>query len=341
MRLVPVIDTSLFRNEMQNEENVLVTSSSDRTIRLWWKGRSCRSFKGHNGPVTTLADKLLGNCERKVLASGGEDCTVRLWLVGSSGKRHPLTMTYHGHEKPISCLSVARYKASLLVSMSTDSRVRVWDASSPSSSSSSCVGMTCVSGPPVGMKCHDTQCYIAAGSSVTAVDLRTMQKVSTTAVHLPKMYSFEMLPSKWLICTGGDDKAMLWDIRKNQAKPEPVAELEPHVGRVTMLHMDPYKVVTGGPSDYHVNVWETGTGFLVNQLDCRVPGESGDYRFGLSAMAVDGCRIVTSGCAKEPGILYFRDFSNCSVPVSSPGSSSGSDCSSGSKFWDSQLLSCA
>jgi len=52
--------------------------------------------------------------------------------------------------------------------------------------------------------------------------------------------------------------------------------------------MYPYKVVTGGPFDYHVNVWETSTGALANQLECCLRGESGDI-VGLSTMKVDKC----------------------------------------------------
>lgn len=75
-----------------------------------------------------------------------------------------------------------------------------------SSGSSSCVGMVGFPGTPAGMECHETLCYVAAGSSVTAIDIRTMQKVCTVAVHPPKIHSFKMLPSKWLMCTGGEEK---------------------------------------------------------------------------------------------------------------------------------------
>lgn len=86
-------------------------------------------------------------------------------------------------------------------------QVRVWDTgASSSSSSSACVGMTCVPGPPVAMKCDDALCYIAAGPLVTAIDLRTMRKAFIAAIHAPKLYSFEMLPGKWLSCTGGEDR---------------------------------------------------------------------------------------------------------------------------------------
>lgn len=117
-------------------------------------------------------------------------------------------------------------------------------------------------------------------------------------------------------------------MRKNQAKPNPnaVAELE-HGSLVSMLHMDSYKVVTGGPLDYHANIWETDTGLLANQLDCHFPGETQNYD-GISAMGVYGSCIVTSGCYEEPAVLYFRDFSNCSVSLSSP------DEDRSLKFWE-------
>ncbi|KAK1259408.1 hypothetical protein QJS04_geneDACA021398 [Acorus gramineus] len=121
-RLFPLRDTFLFRSEAQIQDNVLVTSSCDHTIRLWWKGCSQRCFRGHNGPVTTLADKLLGDANAKFLASGGEDGTVRLWSFCTSGKRHALKATFYGHQKPITALSVAGHKPSLLVSISQDAK---------------------------------------------------------------------------------------------------------------------------------------------------------------------------------------------------------------------------
>lgn len=61
-------------------------------------------------------------------------------------------------------------------------------------------------GAPVGLKCHESLLYVAAGSSVVVIDLRTMQKVVTAAVYPPNLCSFEILPSKSLICTGGMGK---------------------------------------------------------------------------------------------------------------------------------------
>ncbi|XP_057447603.1 probable E3 ubiquitin ligase complex SCF subunit sconB [Lotus japonicus] len=310
MRLFSHDDMSLCRGETQGEQNVLVTSSCDHSIRLWWKGSCLRCLRGHNGPVLSLSNELLGEGSSKVLASGGEDSTVRLWSLGSSGERgkHALKATLYGHVKPVNFLSVAGHKTSLLVSMSRDSKVRVWDTAT---SSSSCVG-TSFSGAPVNMKCHESLLYVAAGSSVTAVDLRTMHKVITIAVHPSKLYSFDAFPSKYLICTGSDDRAMLWDIRRNQepVKPELISELGGHRGPVTCLHMDPYKIITGGRIDECVNVWEVDTGVKIRPLLCF----SGSKDMGCDAMAVDGCRIITASYCRNLGILRFRDFNNATKP---------------------------
>ncbi|XP_054792810.1 uncharacterized protein LOC129298420 isoform X2 [Prosopis cineraria] len=333
MRLFFLNDISLFRGETESEQKVLVTSSCDHSIRLWRKGSCQRCFRGHNGPVLSLSNKLLGEDNVKVLASGGDDGTVRLWSLSSSGKRgqHALKATLYGHEKAVNFIVVAGHRNSLLASISRDSKVRVWDTTTSSAvRSSCCVGMTSVAGAPVSMQCQESLLYIGAGSSVTAVDSRTMRKVMTAAVHRPKLYSFDIVPSKSLICTGGDGRAMLWDIRRNQE--EPVAELDGHCGPVTLLHMDPYKIVTGGPQDPCINVWEVDTGAQIKSLSCCCgEKEAHGSRSGCGAMAVDGCRIATASYCEEMGILRFRDFSNASSSVMKL----EEDQTQTSKFWDS------
>ncbi|XP_030469866.2 mitochondrial division protein 1-like isoform X1 [Syzygium oleosum] len=319
MRLFPLSVISSSRGEMESQENALVTSSCDRSIRLWWKGACQRCFRGHSGPVFTLSDKLIGEGKGRVLASGGEDGTVRLWSLSSAKRgQQALKTTFYGHEKPVKFVAVAGHSTSLLVSISRDSKIRVWDANASSAvRSSCCVGMASVSGAPVNMKCHESLLYVAAGSGVAIIDLRTMQRVITAATSQTSLYSFEIIPSKSLICTGETGRAMLWDVRKNQGQSKlvPIAELDGHSGPVAHLHMDSYKIVTGSPGDDHVNVWEAETGNLVNSLICCSPEAVGST-FGCSAIAVDGCRIVTAACGLEHGLVRLRDFTSADHPVS-------------------------
>ncbi|TYH76059.1 hypothetical protein ES332_D04G059800v1 [Gossypium tomentosum] len=311
LRLFPLSETSLAQSEAQTEENVLLTSNCDGSIRLWWKGACRRVFGGRHAAVHTMSDKLLGNGDVKVLASGEQDGSICLWSLSSSGRRYrqALKAKFCGDQKPVKWMSVAGNKPSNLVTMSGDSKVRVWDTTKLSANR--CVGLTSVRRKPVDMKCHENLLYVAADSSVVVLDLRIMQKVSTAAICKPNIYSLTIMPSKSLVCTGGLNKAMLWDIRKGQErwKPEPVTELYGrHQTPVTQLHMDPYKIITGGFKSNIVEAWETDTGKKTISFFCSHP----EYRFnrGCSAMAVNACRIVAACHVGVRGFIHFTDFSS-------------------------------
>jgi WD40 repeat protein len=124
---------------------------------------------------------------------------------------------------------------------------------------------------------------------------------------------------------------MLWDIRRNMdtVKPEPIAELDGHTGPVTLLHMDQCKIVTGGPEDSFINVWEADNGSQTNSLICGPPEKVS----GCSALAVNGNSIVTASFGEQHGVLRFRDFTNASCPVAKP------EDEHASKFWDPQSYS--
>lgn len=122
---------------------------------------------------------------------------------------------------------------------------------------------------------------------------------------------------------------MLWDIRRSTGTgdADPMAELDGHVGPVTQLHMDPYKVVTGGREDPYVNIWDVDTGNQTNILRSSSNLNLDGGGCGCCGMAADGFRIVTACFSGEECVVNFRDFNNAVCY------GSFSENVTGSKFW--------
>lgn len=122
----------------------------------------------------------------------------------------------------------------------------------------------------------------------------------------------------------------------DSTKAEPTAELQGHTGHITHIHMDSYKIVTGGPDDDCVNVWDVETGRNTNSFQCSAPDR--EPVDGCSALAVDGCRIVTAGSTgPETTAVLFRDFRNATEYKESTPAVSSNESEAGlgvSKFWD-------
>jgi hypothetical protein len=89
-------------------------------------------------------------------------------------------------------------------------QLRVWDVMATPSTAGvgTCVGTTkgAFDGMPVGLKSVGPICYIGAGYTVKAVDLRTMCTVATVSSHKPSVLTFAVSPSGTSMCTGGSDK---------------------------------------------------------------------------------------------------------------------------------------
>ena len=105
-----------------------------------------------------------------------------------------------------------------------------------------------------------------------------------------------------------------------------------HTGSVSFLHMDPYKIVTGCRKDFNINVWETDTGTQTNSLSCR-SDDLPTTVSGCTALAVNGCRIVTACGGRGIGAVLFRDFKNATCPVVK------FENEHASRFWDPQSYS--
>ena len=109
------------------DRDVIVSGSSDRTVRVWdavTGRRRGERLTGHTGSVETVAIGRIG--DRDVIVSGSSDSTVRVWDAATGRPRgEPLT----GHTGGVETVAIGRIgDRDVIVSGSWDRTVRVWDA---------------------------------------------------------------------------------------------------------------------------------------------------------------------------------------------------------------------
>jgi WD40 repeat protein len=107
-----------------------------------------------------------------------------------------------------------------------------------------------------------------------------------------------------------------------------------HMGPVHCVHYDLYKVISGGPSDREVHVWNAETGDEISTLDCAVAASS-SVNVGVSALVGNGGKLVTGTCGEDPGVVRLQDFSNCVNPLVECETEVSNKHSGTSKFWES------
>ncbi|XP_042908598.1 WD repeat-containing protein 86 [Parasteatoda tepidariorum] len=99
------------------ERDILISGSSDKTIRIWsfHIGKSLHVLKGHKGTVNTL----VVDPEGKLLFSGGGEGTIICWNISTGDCVRQMT----GHESAV--LSMIGHNK-MLYSCSTDKTARAW-----------------------------------------------------------------------------------------------------------------------------------------------------------------------------------------------------------------------
>ncbi|PPQ78522.1 hypothetical protein CVT25_011794 [Psilocybe cyanescens] len=92
-------------------------------------GKTLHLFKGHTGPVTSLAfcDRTPGSGDKEILITGSWDKSIRLWDTVS---KQQISSTPDAHADFVKTLHVFP-SLNLLVSGSSDKIVRFWDISQP------------------------------------------------------------------------------------------------------------------------------------------------------------------------------------------------------------------
>eukprot|EP00898_Chlorokybus_atmophyticus_P007816 jgi/Chlat1/8035/Chrsp71S07512 len=335
-----------------DDEQVLVTGSMDKTIRVWNKGKATRTLSGHTKAVTVIASQLLGehvedsSVGGNVLVSGGEDATVRLWdLRSGRGKVHALSVL-RGHGDSITAVVAVKHAvASQFVSTSRDGKVKLWDTHGAQTGLASAK----LPWPIVTATCKDHTVFAAGDKGLSLVDLRSMTVTSSAAVHAEPVLSMSVQSSSsCLLVTGSADRtARVWDMRMSTSgdKPHAVAIMAEHAGPVSSVHIDAYKVVTAmdKPCAKPLQVFTTSGenisrlgAFEVDGKEFRLPPP---LSAGVGAIAVQGTLLASGTSGLRPAVICTRDYAQASIVIGEEGGATSAVSLNevdGSRFWERQ-----
>jgi len=187
---------------MLPDRNLVVTGSSDKTVKLWrLDGSLQQSLTGHADAVTAVAI----NPEASLIASGSADRTLRLW--NSNGK---LIQTLRGHTDLILSVAVSP-EGRLVASGSTDNTIRLWSVSGRMLKKIDLgVPVRKIVFAPNGK-------YLAAGLDDNTIMLLSPvgRVIKTLKGHHSFIYNFSFSPdAKFLISGSLDTTTRIWDIHQ-------------------------------------------------------------------------------------------------------------------------------
>ena len=274
------------------DDNLLVSTSWDRTIRMWRTDEfgtpGGAVLKGHE----TQAYSVCFSPDGSIIASGSNDGSVLLWdpdracaiarLKDGEYQVHAVDFSADGQFLAAGC---------------SDKTVRVWNTATGAVAAR-------LTGPRSWIACVAFDCSgtrVAAGSHDTTARVwnwRTGVQELDLAKHHERVNSVRFSPDGALIATGSRDKTVrLWDASTGEEKFE-FDEHESDVFAVLFSHDG--KILYSGSRDQTVRVWEVARGRLLRTL-----GGHGQFVTSL-ALATDGTRLAAGSWFGEVVLFDVR-----------------------------------
>ncbi|MFB2833045.1 NB-ARC domain-containing protein [Floridanema evergladense] len=268
---------------------VLASSSSDRTIKLWdyQTGECLRTYTGHQGSVYSIAFSPTGD----LIVSGSGDRTVKFWDCYSDN----CVKTLYGQTNEVCCVAFSSDEQTIAC-VSLDQTVRLWDYQS-GHCLKSWYGNTDwalpVSFSPIPQSPLTKQGgaggILASGSNDKTVklwDWQTGDCIRSLSGHTDFIYGLAFNADGQILASASTDCVVrLWKVNTGQC----FQILQGHADWVfaVAFHPENFAVVSGS-ADCTLKVWNWQTGQCLKTLT----GHS-DKIFGI-AFSPDGQMIATA-----------------------------------------------
>ena len=260
---------------------VIISGSSDRTIRVWDLATGARRgdpLTGHAGAVRSVTTAQLDG--RPVIISGSNDHTIRVWdLADGIALSEPLT----GHCGSVTAVAAAKLDGRpVIISGSEDTTVRTWELAT---------------GKLVGALApgHDAPVNAVAAAQpdaqpdgqsviVSGADDGTMQIWELAAldrVHPPIVGHASSVGSVTtarlggrvvVISASGDETVRVWDLADGTPVSSPLTGHVGAVNAVTTAILDGRPVLVSGSDDGTLRIWDLAAGAPVGQPAARHSG---------------------------------------------------------------------
>lgn len=244
--------------EVCSTTKVLITASSDRSLRTWdlSSGHRLDTLYGHQGWVHAVTFSLDG----QTAVSGSGDKTVKVWDLNPSrgSGRGSCRLTLRGHDAGVTCVQLD--DDNILVSGSLDRTLRRVDLNSGHDLDDNC---TVIQGHDNGVYCLQFVRHgIASGGGdglIRMHDVRTGRCHRTLQGHTGGAVRALQFNDNQLISGGSDHDLRFWDLRTASCTATV------NVGsRINALQFDAQCVYVGC-ADRTLKVYDTNTQSLITE----------------------------------------------------------------------------
>jgi hypothetical protein len=234
--------------------NVLLSGSSDRTIKAWdlRTGELRQQLAGHQDTVWSVAT----SAERQRIASGSSDQTAKVWNLADGRLLH----SFH-HPGPV--WSVAMSPDGQLLASGSGQSIYLWSLRTgeplpPLQGHQDTVRAIALS--------SDGQTLVSGSSDRTLKvwDLRTGNLLRTFSGHQARILSVAISPDQQTLVSGSVDRTLkVWNLQTGQL----LYSLSNHPDWVNALAISPEGQTLASGIGPQIKVWNLQTGALIQTLN--------------------------------------------------------------------------